>query len=86
MKTYLDSLCISGNLNCGDLPEYSHYEGGIFVFFICGFLVNDLNMVYRTLYDASTSSFFDAIIIYFYLLVLHYYMKIINYCFKLLFI
>ena len=79
-KAYLDDLCDSNNLNCEKLLEYSRYKGGIFGFFDCGFLENDLNMVYRTLYDASkeseilsalslTSSFFGAIAVYFYLLV-----------------
>ena len=83
-KAYLDDLCDSNNLNCEKLLEYSRYKGGIFGFFDCGFLENDLNMVYRTLYDASleseilsslslTSSFFGAIAVYFYLLVLHHY-------------
>lgn len=83
---YLNSFCSSdtNGLNCTELLEYSHYKDGIFGFFNCGFLLNDLNMVYRTLYDASkeseilsalslTSSFFGAIAVYFYLLVLHHY-------------
>ena len=84
MINYLKKLCNEENLNCRELPEYSHYKGGIFGIFNCGFLENNLNMVYRTLYDASkesqilsalslTSSFFGAIAIYFYLLVLHHY-------------
>ena len=85
LKTYLESICDSeSGLNCGELPNYSHFKGGIFGFFNCRFLETDLNMVYRTLYDASkeseilsalslTSSFFGAIAVYFYLLVLHHY-------------
>ena len=84
LSNYLNTLCSNDNLNCTELLEYSHYKGGIFGFFNCGFLENDLNMVYRTLYDASkeseilsalslTSSFFGAIAVYFYLLVLHHY-------------
>ena len=55
-KAYLDDLCDSNNLNCEKLLEYSRYKGGIFGFFDCGFLENDLNMAYRALYDISEES------------------------------
>ena len=68
------------------MSSKAHVTGGIFGFFDCGFLDNDLDMVYRALYDMSkeskilfglslTSSFFGAIAVYFYLLVLHHYNK-----------
>ena len=62
----------------------SNYKCETLDFFDCEFLENDLNMVYRALYDMSieseilsalslTSSFFGAIAVYFYLLVMHHY-------------
>ena len=59
-------------------------DGGIFGSFDCGFLKNDLNILYTALYDASvesralaalslTASFFGAVAVYFYLLVMHHY-------------
>ena len=84
-----EEICsMLGNTNnglaCKSLSSLAHDEGGIFGYFDCGFLENDLNMAYRALYDISeeseilsalslTSSFFGAIAVYFYLLVLHHY-------------
>ena len=82
----IDEYCGSGDdkLNCGDLPEISVQNGGLFGSLNCGFLKTDLNLIYRALYDASVESrilaacslcvsFFGAIAVYFYLLVLHHY-------------
>ena len=83
-----DKIC--GYLNdeeCKGLSSYAYEydkEGGIFGFFDCGFLENDLNMTYKAIYNISkeskilsalslTSSFFGAIAVYFYLLVMHHY-------------
>ena len=59
-------------------------KGGLFDSFNCQFLHNDLNILYKALYDASEesenlaaaslcASFFGAVAVYFYLLVLHHY-------------
>ena len=71
-------------MNCGDLPELSVQNGGLYGSLNCGFLKTDLNLIYRALYDASVESrilaacslcvsFFGAIAVYFFLLVLHHY-------------
>ena len=84
----LNKLCkFSGEYDCDYLPSIAYdkdNKGGIFGSFDCGFLQNNLDMVYRALYDISkeskilsalslTSSFFGAVAVYFYLLVLHHY-------------
>ena len=68
-----------------NLSSLAHNDiGGLFGYFDCGFLENNLNMAYRAIYDISeeseilsalslTSSFFGAIAVYFYLLVMHHY-------------
>jgi len=72
------------NLECKDLAENVGQKGGLFGSFNCGFLENDLNIVYLTLYEASkeseklsgfslSASFFGAVSVYFYLLVMHHY-------------
>ena len=82
-KKYVSDLCES-TLNCKDLAEKVGQNGGFFGSFTCGFLENDLNIVYLTLYEASkeseklsafslSASFFGAVAIYFYLLVMHHY-------------
>ena len=59
-------------------------KGNFYESFNCGFIHNDLNILYKALYDASTeseylaavslcASFFGAVAVYFYLLVLHHY-------------
>jgi len=67
---------------CKGLSSYAYEydkEGGIFGFFDCGFLENDLNMTYKAIYNISkeskilsalslASSFFGALAVYFYLL------------------
>ena len=66
------------------LTKEAAKEGGLFSCFDCGFLKNDLQHLYRTLYDASNesrilcalslcSAFFGAVAVYFYLLVMHHY-------------
>ena len=86
-ETICDSLNGEKSEPCQTLSSYAYeYEkkGGIFGFFDCGFLENDLNMASRATYDISkeskilsdlsfTSSFFGAIAVYFYLLVMHHY-------------
>ena len=78
LKKYL------GDLNCKELAEKVGQKGGLFGSFNCGFLENDLNIVYLTLYEASkeseklsgfslSASFFGAVSVYFYLLVMHHY-------------
>ena len=67
-----------------NLVERAGREGGVFGSFDCGFIKNDLNVLYTALNDASIesrilaalslcSSFFGAIAVYFYLLVMHHY-------------
>lgn len=70
--------------DCKGLAEKVGQKGGLFGSFNCGFLENDLNIVYLTLYEASkeseklsafslSASFFGAVAVYFYLLVMHHY-------------
>lgn len=70
--------------NCKGLAEKVGQKGGLFGSYNCGFLENDLNIVYLTLYEASkeseklsafslSASFFGAVAVYFYLLVMHHY-------------
>ena len=78
----------SGNSNTlkyfNSLVEKAGKEGGIFGSFDCGFIKNDLNVLYTALNDASVesrilaalslcSSFFGVVVVYFYLLVMHHY-------------
>ena len=78
LRVYLD------NLKCKELAEKVGQKGGLFDSFNCGFLENDLNIVYLTLYEASkeseklsafslSASFSGAVSVYFYLLVMHHY-------------
>ena len=71
-------------INFNNLVERAGREGGVFGSFDCGFIKNDLNVLYTALNDASIesrilaalslcSSFFGAIAVYFYLLVMHHY-------------
>ena len=75
---------LPNELNFGNLDKIAVEPGGLFGSFDCGFLEGYLNMVYRTLRDASKesqylsalslcSSFFGAVSVYFFLLVLHHY-------------
>ena len=84
----LNSTYASGDSNklknFNSLVEKAGKEGGIFGSFDCGFIKNDLNVLYTALNDASVesrilaalslcSSFFGAVAVYFYLLVMHHY-------------
>ena len=84
MLSNLEEFCKAENLDCDDLTSKAYDKAGIFGYFECGFLQNDLNMAYRAIYDISTeskilsalsltSSFFGAVAVYFYLLVMHHY-------------
>ena len=84
LKDFVGGLCNKNNLNCIDLAERAGQKGGLFGYFNCGFLKNDLNIVYLTLYEASkeskklsafslSASFSGAVAVYFYLLVMHHY-------------
>ena len=75
---------LHNKLNCKSLAEIAGQKGGLFGSFNCGFLKNDLNITYLTLYEASkeseklsafslSASFFGAVSVYFYLLVMHHY-------------
>ena len=73
------------NTNLNDILSNQNQGGAkIFESFDCGFLKNDLAMIYTTLYDLSVESrilcaicccigFFGAIAVYFFLLVMYHY-------------
>ena len=84
LKGFVYSLCNENKLNCANLVKIAGQKGGLFGSFNCGFLKNDLNIAYLTLYEASkeseklsafslSASFFGAVSVYFYLLVMHHY-------------
>ena len=84
MLANLEDFCNNANFDCDDLATKAYDKGGIFGYYECGFLQNDLNMACRAIYDLSkeskilsalslTSAFFGAVAIYFYLLVMHHY-------------
>ena len=84
LKDYFSSLYDENRLKCNELAEKVGQNGGLLGSFNCGFLENDLNIVYLTLYEASkeseklsafslSASFFGAVSVYFYLLVMHHY-------------
>ena len=90
MKTFVSGLCNyngeKNKLNCTDLAILAGQNGNgrLFDSFNWGFLENDLNIVYLTLYEASkeseklaafslSSSFFGAVAVNFFLLVMHHY-------------
>ena len=67
-----------------ELSQRAVSNGGLYGSFDCGFLKDDLQHLFRTIYDASVesrilcalslcSSFFGAIAVYFFLLVMHHY-------------
>ena len=84
MISNLKELCQVDDLDCKNLISRAYDKGGIFGYYECGFVQNDLNMAYRAIYDISkeskilsglslTSAFFGAVAVYFYLLVMHHY-------------
>lgn len=73
-------------IKIGELPEVNlvNNEGNFLDSFDCGFLKNDVSMVYNTLYDLSIESrilcaiscfigFFGEIVVYFYILSIYHY-------------
>ena len=56
MQTFVFGLCVDNDAtksNCSNLAIKAGQKGGLFGSFNCGFLRNDLNIVYLTLYEAS---------------------------------
>jgi hypothetical protein len=86
MKTNLkNKICIEKTKNiCEELSAIAKRKGGLFGSYDCSFLKRDLDMMFRTVYDAAIESrilcalsccigFFGAIAVYFFLLVIHHY-------------
>jgi hypothetical protein len=84
-KKHNENICIGKTKNiCEELSAIAKRKGGLFGSYDCSFLKRDLDMMFRTVYDAAIESrilcalsccigFFGAIAVYFFLLVIHHY-------------
>ena len=79
-----DNICKGTEKECEELSAIAKRKGGLFGSYDCSFLKRDLDMMFRTVYDAAIESrilcalsccigFFGAIAVYFFLLVIHHY-------------
>jgi hypothetical protein len=85
MKDNLNNkICKETKNECEELSAIAKRKGGLFGSYDCSFLKRDLDMMFRTVYDAAIESrilcalsccigFFGAIAVYFFLLVIHHY-------------
>lgn len=83
-SSLLTGLSGADSTTLNDLMAKTQIKGGLFATFDCGFLRNDANMIYTSIYDLSIEAriecalsccigFFGAVAVYFFLFSLHHY-------------